>query len=588
MDSPGTTSSDASAPWREVISRLCSPVEKPATLLWKAGFAVCSLLVLLLAASLVYVTAAGVGVLGVDNHVPWGWDIVNFVFWIGIGHAGTLISAILLLTRQQWRTSVNRIAEAMTLFAVLCAAVFPVFHMGRVWMAWFFVPVPESNGVWQNFLSPLMWDAFAVGTYFLLSLLFLYVCLVPDLALLRDRAGRGRRARFYGWLALGWIGTQRQWRLHRKMALILAGLLTPLVISVHSVVSYDFAATVVPGWHSTLFPPYFVAGAIFGGLAMVLLVVVPLRAAGRLKDMISPHHLESLAKLMLALSLVMGFCYGVEQFMAFYSGSPLERAAFIQRITGPFAWAFWAMLACNVVIPQCLWLRRVRRSTAALAGVALCVTLGMWLERFVIVAGTMSRSFMSASWSTYMPSWVDVAMFAGTFGLFFGAILLFIRLFPCVSIAEVCALRARGRVEIPSGAREAVSPFPVTEDDSEDDGPERDGIFRGTFWGASCGLLTGFLLTWATQLIDYPLILQGREADWSRFSGFVPVLFEMTILGAGLGTLVVFCREARLFRWWDPWFESPEYARYGSEPGLSVWPACRDAGEEAKAPESLS
>lgn len=581
--------------WFDIISRLCGIVEGRAGKKWWLSFSFCSFLVLGLVAVLFYMTVTGVGVLGTNNQVLWGWDIVNFVFWIGIGHAGTLISAILLLSGQKWRRSVSRISEAMTIFAVLCAGIYPVFHMGRVWMSWFFAPVPEANAMWQNFLSPLMWDAFAVGSYFTLSFLFLYASMIPDLGMLRDRAGQGRRARFYGLLALGWRGDHAQWASYRRMTLLLAGILAPLVISVHSVVSYDFAATVIPGWHSTLFPPYFVVGAILGGLAMVLLVVIPLRAMFDIRDLITARHLESLSKLLLAMSMAIGFSYLLEIGMAFYSGVEAEIAVMNQRMFGDTAPAFWAMVFCNVLAPLCLWFRRVRRNIALLIAVSLCVTLGMWLERYVIIIGTTSRSLMPANWTEYLPSFVDVTMFAGTAGLFFGLILLFVRFFPCVGIAELCepaseeelsvehgkvpvsgetdqeafvfssagALRKALICENSSSGEEPdiIMPYPLTT------GRERESaspglLSLGAFAGGLVGFVLSALLTGVTQLKDYPLELQGRAADFSRYVGFFPVLFESTLLGAGLGCLVMFIKECGLLQWWHPWFESPRYEIY--------------------------
>lgn len=581
--------------WFDIISRLCGIVEGRAGKKWWLAFSFCFLLVLGLVAALFYMTVTGVGVLGANNQVLWGWDIVNFVFWIGIGHAGTLISAILLLSGQKWRRSVSRISEAMTIFAVLCAGIYPVFHMGRVWMSWFFAPVPEANAMWQNFLSPLMWDAFAVGSYFTLSFLFLYASMIPDLGILRDRAGQGRRARFYGLLALGWRGDHAQWASYRRMTLLLAGILAPLVISVHSVVSYDFAATVIPGWHSTLFPPYFVVGAILGGLAMVLLVVIPLRAMFDIRDLITARHLESLSKLLLAMSMAIGFSYLLETGMAFYSGVEAEIAVMNQRMFGDTAPAFWAMVFCNVIAPLCLWFRRVRRNISLLVAVSLCVTLGMWLERYVIIIGTTSRSLMPANWTEYLPSFVDVTMFAGTAGLFFGLILLFVRFFPCVGIAELCepsseeefsiehgkasvsgetdqeafvfasagALRQALIRENSSGEEEndIIMPYPVSTG-REKESASPGLLSLGAFAGGLVGFVLSALLTGVTQLKDYPLELQGRAADFSRYVGFFPVLFESTLLGAGLGCLVMFIKECGLLQWWHPWFESPRYEIY--------------------------
>jgi Ni/Fe-hydrogenase subunit HybB-like protein len=386
---------------------------------------------------ILYLLFTGVGVWGNNIPVGWAWDITNFVFWIGIGHAGTLISAILFLCRQKWRTSINRASEAMTLFAVICAAIFPGIHVGRIWMVWFMAPVPNPNWIWPNFRSPLLWDVFAVSTYFTVSVLFWFLGLVPDLATMRDRA-RSKVGKFcYGLLALGWRGGNRQWRHYEMAYLILAGLSTPLVLSVHSTVSFDFATSVIPGWHTTIFPPYFVAGAIFGGFAMVLTLMLPARSIYKLHDVFTWNHIDVMCKIILLTGSIVGYAYTMELFVAFYGANPFERFAFINRYFGPYWWASWSMFTCNVVIPQLFWVRAFRRNLITVYFVCMCVNAGMWYERFVIIAVSLHRDFLPSSWGMYYPTWVDVMTFAGTFGIFTTFFLIFIRFFPMIAMSEV-------------------------------------------------------------------------------------------------------------------------------------------------------
>ena len=362
---------------------------------------------------------------------------MNFVFWIGIGHAGTLISAILFLTRQNWRTSINRAAEAMTIFAVMCAGIFPAFHVGRVWMAWFLAPIPNSNAIWQNFKSPLLWDVFAVSTYFTISLIFWFLGMVPDLATIRDRCKPGIRKFMYGIFSLGWRGGNRQWSHYEMAYLLLAALSTPLVLSVHSVVSFDFATSVVPGWHTTIFPPYFVAGAIFGGFAMVLTIMIPARALYGLHDMITMKHIDNMSKIILLTGTIVGYAYLMELFIAFYSGAKYEGAAFLFRIDGPYWWAYYCMMGLNVLSPQIFWFKKCRENLWVVMAVAMCVNIGMWFERFVIIVTTLARMWLPGDWKTYSPSGVDVMTFVGTIGMFLALFLLFLRFLPCINIAEV-------------------------------------------------------------------------------------------------------------------------------------------------------
>jgi Ni/Fe-hydrogenase subunit HybB-like protein len=406
---------------------------------WYVAITITGTLTLVFAAMLGYVAFTGIGVWGNNSPVGWAFDITNFVFWIGIGHAGTLISAILFLFRQRWRTSINRFAEAMTLFAVACAGVFPLFHTGRPWRAvyWLF-PVPNpALHLWQNFRSPLIWDVFAVSTYATVSLLFWYTGLVPDLATLRDRAKTRARKIVLGLLSLGWRGSARHWKHYELAYLLLAGISTPLVLSVHTIVSFDFAVSVIPGWHTTIFPPYFVAGAIFSGFAMVVTLMVVAREVFDLKQLITIRHLENMNKVMLATGLIVGFAYATEFFIAWYSGNPYERFVFLNRAFGPYAWAYWTMVSCNVFIPQLFWFKRVRTSVWAMFVISILVNVGMWFERFVIIVTSLHRDFLPSSWGYFRPTAVDILTLAGSFGLFFTLFLLFVRFLPMISMTEV-------------------------------------------------------------------------------------------------------------------------------------------------------
>ncbi|HKX31532.1 MAG TPA: NrfD/PsrC family molybdoenzyme membrane anchor subunit [Blastocatellia bacterium] len=407
---------------------------------WLAGFAVASLLVLMLGYAVGYLLITGVGIWGIDIPVAWGFAIVNFVWWIGIGHAGTLISAILLLLNQKWRTSINRFAEAMTLFAVACAGMFPLLHLGRPWLFYWLFPYPNIMNVQPQFRSPLVWDVFAVSTYFTVSMLFWFVGLLPDLATLRDRA-RSRAGRIvYGLLAMGWRGSARHWKRYEVAYLLLAGLATPLVVSVHTVVSFDFTIAILPGWHSTIFPPYFVAGAIFSGFAMVLTIAIPLRWYYGLEDFITLLHLDNCGKVMLATGLIVAYGYMSEIFLSWYSRDRFEWFMSLNRMRGPYWPVFWGVILCNVVAPQLLWSQRVRRSVRALLLVSLVVNVGMWLERYLIVITSLHRDFLPSSWGMYSATVWDYAVFTGTIGFFVALLFLFVRFLPAISIAEMRTL----------------------------------------------------------------------------------------------------------------------------------------------------
>jgi Ni/Fe-hydrogenase subunit HybB-like protein len=409
---------------------------------WIYGFLISFALVILLTVSVTYLVVAGLGIWGITVPVGWGFAIINFVWWIGIGHAGTLISAILLLLRQQWRTSINRFAEAMTLFAVSCAGIFPLIHMGRPWLAYWLFPYPDTMKMWPNFRSPLVWDAFAVSTYATVSLLFWFIGLIPDLATLRDRSKNRAAKIIYGMLSMGWRGSAVHWQRHETASLLLAGLATPLVISVHTIVSFDFAFAIVPGWHATIFPPYFVAGAIYAGFAMVLTLSIPVRKLFHLEDFITMRHLDNMGKVMLATALVVGYGYMMETFTAFYSGDPYERFMILNRMTGPYAPAYWSLIVCNIIAPQFLWFRNIRSRVGALFTIAMFVNVGMWLERFIIVVTSLHRDFLPSSWRMYYPTRWDIFTYFGTIGLFLFLVFLFIRYLPLISIFEMRALVA--------------------------------------------------------------------------------------------------------------------------------------------------
>jgi Ni/Fe-hydrogenase subunit HybB-like protein len=404
---------------------------------WFVGFTISFLLLQGLLLATVFLLFKGIGVWGVTIPIAWGMDIINFVWWIGIGHAGTLISAILLLLRQEWRTSINRFAEAMTLFAVSCAAYYPVFHLGRPWLAYWLFPYPNTMGIWPNFRSPLIWDVFAVSTYATVSALFWYVGLIPDLATLRDRAKSKAWKIVYGILAMGWRGSARHWHNYDTAYLLLAGLATPLVISVHTVVSFDFAVGIIPGWHATIFPPYFVAGAIYAGFAMVLTLAIPLRKFYGLEDFITMRHLENMAKVMLATGLIVGYGYMMEAFMGWYSANSYERYMVLNRMTGPYWKSYWALIFCNVIAPNTLWIKNLRTNVAYLFVISLVVSVGMWLERFVIIVTSLHRDFLPSSWGMYSPTFFDWSAFIGTLGLFATLLFLFVRFLPAISIFEM-------------------------------------------------------------------------------------------------------------------------------------------------------
>lgn len=575
-------------------------VESSAPRWWKAALAASLALLAIGLGTVVWLISTGVGIWGVSHPVMWGWDVVNFVWWIGIAHAGTLISAILFLLRQRWRTSINRAAEAMTLFAVCCAAIYPLIHVGRPWLSWWLLPIPNSNAVWPQFKSPLIWDVFAVLTYFVFSTLFFYLGLVPDFAVLRDRAKTRVRQIVYGFLALGWTGSIRQWRHYEKAYLILAGLGTALVISVHSIVSLDFSATQLPGWHSTIFPPYFVAGAIFSGMAMVLTLFIPLRRLLKIEEIVTPRHIDLMCKVTLAAGCIVAYAYAMEFFTA-WNGSPEERAAFFNhRLADPFVigpwlgiepaphWrACWTMLACNIGAAQLLWWRKIRSNLPAVFVIAILINIGMWFERFVIIVTSVEREFLPSNWGQYSPATADILVFLGSFGLFLTLFLLFIRYLPLVAMAEVKGVVG---LENPTGSQQtktvlenapanarflvarfniqsqflraatllhekgvaswdAHTPFPVHGlDRATSQCHSRVGWFA--FSGGAVGFFGGMALIGWMNGVNYPILAGGKPA-FSLWAAF-PAAFETAILCASIAAFLGMLHLAGLPRWHHP------------------------------------
>ncbi|WP_339743423.1 NrfD/PsrC family molybdoenzyme membrane anchor subunit [uncultured Rubinisphaera sp.] len=440
LETPGQRAAlvTGSNTYQSVTDKVCLLAEKPRIPpMYFVALGISVIWLIILKFCIIYLLTTGVGVWGNMSPVFWGWPIVNFVFWVGIGHAGTLISAILFLFRQNWRTGINRAAEAMTIFAVVCAGLFPGIHIGRVWFAYWLFPLPNTMLLWPQFRSPLLWDVFAVSTYATVSLLFWYMGMIPDLATFRDRATSRVRQIVYGVLSLGWTGSARNWSRYEKAYLLLAALATPLVLSVHTIVSFDFAVSQLPGWHTTIFPPYFVAGAVFSGFAMVATLLVPARVLCGLEEIITIRHLENMCKIMLATGTIVGYAYAMEFFIAWYGGNPYEQFAFVNRAFGPYWWAYWTMVSCNVISPQFFWIKWCRTTPWFMVIICIFINIGMWFERFVITVTSLSRDFLPSSWGYFKPTMIDVLMLIGSFGLFFTLFLLFCRLLPVVAMAEV-------------------------------------------------------------------------------------------------------------------------------------------------------
>ena len=618
-----------------ISDMVCGLVERPAPRWWWLTFLFCGSFGLLGAAMTLYVFWTGLGIWGMNQTVGWGFPIGTFVFWVGIGHAGTLISAILFLFRQKWRSSLNRAAEAMTLFAVCCAGLFVIIHIGRFWIAWFLVPLANSNALVPNFRSALSWDFAAISVYGLVSLMFWYVGLIPDMATLRDRATSPFRRWIYGLLALGWRGSGRHWHNYETAYLMLAGLATPLVVSVHTVVSFDFAISILPGWHSTIFPPYFVTGAIFSGLAMVITLLVPLRRLCKLEDVITINHLQNMAKLILATSLIIAYAYGTELFMAWYAGNPFEMFAFKNRLVGPYGWCFATMVVCNVLLPQLFWFRWFRTTPWVLFLLSICVNIGMFFERFVIVTTTLHRDFLPSSWMMFYPTWVDYLQFMGGFGLFTTLFMLFIRFLPMVAISEVKACLpqadphhrsdlARAPIAVdqpgtepevrppagpvygllarfagPGELLEAVrrlrtagyrsidtySPFPIHGMERALRLP-RSRVPAFVLAGGTFGLLLAHIVQYYESTISYPLVVDGKP--FNSPEAFVPIDFETMILYAAIGAVLGMLFLNGLPRFYHPVFRGRTFTR-ASNDGFFLSVESRDGVFDKEAtPELLA
>ena len=588
----------------EVTDKISGLVtDRPVKSGWLIALSFSFLLLMLFLLAITVLLVRGIGIWGVNIPVAWGFAITNFVWWVGIGHAGTFISAILFLLHQEWRTSINRFAEAMTLFAVACAGLMPLLHLGRPWFFYWLVPYPDTMDLWPQFRSPLVWDVFAVSTYLTVSFVFWYIGLIPDAASLRDRSKKQWQKITYGIIALGWRGSAKHWERYQKAYLLLAGLATPLVISVHSVVSLDFTASIVPGWHSTIFPPYFVAGAIFSGFAMVLSLGIPLRKFYSLQDFITLKHLENCAKLLLVTGMIVTYSYVMEAFMAWYGGDPYDRYIQLNRAFGNYWPVYWLLLVCNVVVPQFLWFKRVRTNVSLLFIISLLINIGMWAERFIIVVTSLHRDFMPSAWHMYWPTFWDWATLTGSVGLFLFLFLLFVRSLPVIAIFELRELlhktpvffkqeKDRTKTILPDnhgtnagglygvvaefdnpeslihagksvyreGFRklDTFTPYPV-EGVAQAIGFKRERVAFITLLGGIIGGALAFGMQWYSNVIDYPTNVGGRP-DFS-WPSFFPVTFELTVLGAALSAAFGMLAFNRLPRLWHPVFNVPGFER---------------------------
>ena len=577
--------------YHTISEDIARPIEGRASRAWWIAFGI-TLLATLWGVWAIWVTLRdGIGAWGLNKNVGWAWDITNFVWWIGIGHAGTLISAVLLLFRQQWRVAINRSAEAMTIFAVLQASIFPILHLGRPWLLHFNLPIPNQYGsLWDNFNSPLLWDVFAIATYFSVSLVFWWVGLLPDFAMLRDRAFKPFQKKIYSLLSFGWSGRAKDWQRMEETMLLLAGIATPLVISVHTIVSFDFATSVVSGWHTTIFPPYFVAGAIFSGFAMVSLLLIILRKVCKLEAYITLKHIELMNTVMLVAGSIVAVAYLTEFFMAMRSHSEFEQYVFHNRATGAYAWAFWTMIICNIVLPQLLWFKKLRRSIAFSVCVALVVCVGMWFERFVIIVTSLHRGYLPSSWTMFSPTWVDIGIFVGTLGFFFLLFLLYARSFPMIAQAEVkggrsqvsgdrCQVSGNRYQETGVREQESLNSYLLTLNSPEElldkikelksDGKEIQEVYtpfyvhglaealglkrtrlgKATFLYGLIGLFFGCWLTYFTMIKDWPMDIGGKPnaTFWQNLPAFVPVIFELVVYFAAHLLVISFFIRSRLY-----------------------------------------
>ncbi|WP_448824973.1 quinol:electron acceptor oxidoreductase subunit ActD [Capnocytophaga ochracea] len=570
--------------YHTISEDIARPIEGRASRAWWIAFGI-TLLATLWGVWAIWVTLRdGIGAWGLNKSVGWAWDITNFVWWIGIGHAGTLISAVLLLFRQQWRVAINRSAEAMTIFAVLQASIFPILHLGRPWLLHFNLPIPNQYGsLWDNFNSPLLWDVFAIATYFSVSLVFWWVGLLPDFAMLRDRALKPFQKKIYSLLSFGWSGRAKDWQRMEETMLLLAGIATPLVISVHTIVSFDFATSVVSGWHTTIFPPYFVAGAIFSGFAMVSLLLIILRKVCKLEAYITLKHIELMNTVMLVAGSIVAVAYLTEFFMAMRSHSEFEKYIFLNRATGDYAWAFWTMIICNIVLPQLLWFKKLRRSITFSVCVALVVCVGMWFERFVIIVTSLHRGYLPSSWTMFSPTWVDIGIFVGTLGFFFLLFLLYARSFPMIAQAEVKGGRCQvlgdrcqgtdvsGQESLNSYLLTLTSPASLLDKIKElkSEGKEIQEVYtpfyvhglaealglkrtrlgKATFLYGLIGLFFGCWLTYFTMIKDWSMDIGGKPnaTFWQNLPAFVPVIFELVVYFAAHLLVISFFIRSRLY-----------------------------------------
>ena len=577
--------------YHTISEDIARPIEGRASRAWWIAFGI-TFLATLWGVWAIWVTLRdGIGAWGLNKSVGWAWDITNFVWWIGIGHAGTLISAVLLLFRQQWRVAINRSAEAMTIFAVLQASIFPILHLGRPWLLHFNLPIPNQYGsLWDNFNSPLLWDVFAIATYFSVSLVFWWVGLLPDFAMLRDRTIKPFQKKIYSLLSFGWSGRAKDWQRMEETMLLLAGIATPLVISVHTIVSFDFATSVVSGWHTTIFPPYFVAGAIFSGFAMVSLLLIILRKVCKLEAYITLKHIELMNTVMLVAGSIVAVAYLTEFFMAMRSHSEFEKYVFHNRATGDYAWAFWTMIICNIVLPQLLWIKKLRRSIAFSVCVALVVCVGMWFERFVIIVTSLHCGYLPSSWTMFSPTWVDIGIFVGTLGFFFLLFLLYARSFPMIAQAEVkggrsqvsgdrCQVSGNRYQETGVREQESLNSYLLTLNSPEElldkikelksEGKEIQEVYtpfyvhglakalglkrtrlgKATFLYGLIGLFFGCWLTYFTMIKDWPMDIGGKPnaTFWQNLPAFVPVIFELVVYFAAHLLVISFFIRSRLY-----------------------------------------